>query len=186
MQARPGGQRRGTSTDTAASTSSGTATGRRATAGRPAATIPSSTTAEDTAKSVAREAGTASPFQIPPRLARLASVPRPGSARAANASTPSRFAALWAVSEAPSADATNHGSAATSATPRAAAAHHRRGQGPAVPSPGAATQTSATVAANSSPVGVRPASAIQKASPKNEPDPARNVSMAVATQGRQP
>ncbi len=40
-------------------------------------------------KSVVRELGTASPFQIPPRLAKLPSVPSPGSARGANAVTPS-------------------------------------------------------------------------------------------------
>ena len=45
----------GTSTDTTASTSSGIAAGRRTTVGNPAATTPSSTTAEDTAKSVVRE-----------------------------------------------------------------------------------------------------------------------------------
>ncbi|COY46005.1 Uncharacterised protein [Mycobacterium tuberculosis] len=49
----------------------------------------SSTTADATAKSVVRELGTASPFQIPPRLAKLPSVPSPGSARGANAVTPS-------------------------------------------------------------------------------------------------
>ncbi|COW35589.1 Uncharacterised protein [Mycobacterium tuberculosis] len=79
----------GTITDTAASVSSGTATGRRATVGSPIATMASSTTADATAKSVVRELGTASPFQIPPRLAKLPSVPSPGSARGANAVTPS-------------------------------------------------------------------------------------------------
>ena len=59
------------------------------------------------------------------------------------------------------------------------------------PAPGAATQTSATVAASISPVGVSPASAIQNARPKKlEPGGSlsvdRSVSIAVATQGRQP
>ena len=60
---------------------------------------------------------------MPPRLARLASVPSPGSARGANASTPSRLAAVWAVSDEPITDAVSQGSAATTATPNAAAAH---------------------------------------------------------------
>src|SRR4029077_11107711 len=79
----------GTTTATAARISSGTAVGRRTTVGSPNTTTPSSTAAPTTAKSVVREAGTASAFQIPPRLARLANVPRPGSARAANALAPS-------------------------------------------------------------------------------------------------
>ncbi|GAB4896132.1 hypothetical protein MAHJHV29_49650 [Mycobacterium avium subsp. hominissuis] len=39
-----------------------------------AATMPSSSTAEATAKSVVREPGTASAFQMPPRLARLGGI----------------------------------------------------------------------------------------------------------------
>src|SRR6516165_3746357 len=165
----------GTSTDTAASASN------------PAATKPSSTTAENTAKRVAREAGTASPFQMPPRLARLASVPSPGSARGANASTPSAFAAVWAVNDDPNADAISQGSAATSAATSAAAAHSLRGLDPPGPSTGTATHTSATVAASNRPVGVSPASAIQNAS-SNQPVPlaVRSLSIAVATHGRQP
>src|SRR6516162_1916708 len=177
----------GTSTDTAASASSGTAAPRRATAGNPAATKPSSTTAENTAKRVAREAGTASPFQMPPRLARLASVPSPGSARGANALTPSAFAAVWAINDDPNADAISQGSAATSAATSAAAAHSLRGLDPPGPSTGTATHTSATVAASNRPVGVSPASAIQNAS-SNQPVPlaVRSLSIAVATHGRQP
>lgn len=172
----------GISTAAAANTSSGTAAGRRATAGRPTATTPSSTTAEATAKSVVREPGTASPFQMPPRLARLVSVPRPGSARGANASTPSRLAGVCDGNAAPVTAATNQGSAATAAAPIAAAAHTQRRR----PAPATGTQASATAAASSRPVGVSPASAMKNASPKNPAPPVRNPSMAVATHGRQP
>src|SRR5206468_10368912 len=61
----------GTTIATAARKSSGTAAGRRTTVGSPNATTPNSTTAAITAKIVVREAGTASAFQMPPRLSRL-------------------------------------------------------------------------------------------------------------------
>ncbi len=123
---------------------------------------------------------------MPPRLARLTSVPRPGSARGANMATPSAVAAGFEVNDEPIADAVSHGSAATSALPSAAAAHSQRGR----PAPGAPTQTSATVAASINPVGVSPATAIQKASRKKSGQPVpsgeRSLSIVVATQGRQP
>ena len=110
----------GTTTATAASTSSGTAAGRRTTTGSPAATMPSRTTVATTAKSVVREAGTASPFQMPPRPARLPSVPEPGfGARGERvhtcrpATTTANRATIAAVS---------HGSAASTAAPRPIAA----------------------------------------------------------------
>src|SRR4051794_13054622 len=143
----------GTSTATAARINSGTATGRRTTVGSPKATTPSSTTAATTAKSVVREAGTASAFQMPPRLARLPRVPRPGSARAANARTPT---ACVDDNESLPAAATSHGSATSTAAPRPTAPHHHRG----LPTPGANTHVTAIVAASISPVGVSPASAI--------------------------
>src|SRR5258707_7007385 len=58
----------GTTTATAARIRSGTAAGRRTTVGSPTATTASSTTAATTAQSVVREGGTASAFQIPPKL----------------------------------------------------------------------------------------------------------------------
>src|SRR5271163_92584 len=180
----------GSTTDTADSASSGTTAGRRSAVGSPVITTLSSTMADDTAKSVVREPGTASPFQIPPRLARLPSVPRPGSARGANALTPSVFAAVWLVSDEPTADAVNQGSAATSATLNAVAAHSQRGLGLPGPSTGTATQASATVAARISPVGVSPATATQNASAKKPERPLppcdRSVSIAAATHGRHP
>ena len=141
-------------------------------------------TAATTAKSVVRESGTASPFQMPPRLARLPSVPRPGSARAAKAVTPS---ACDEDNDSDTIAATSHGSAATTATPSAAAAQNGRGQ----PGPGASEQTNATVAASIRPVGVNPASAIQKASAHNSchrgPDSdVRRRSIVAATHGRHP
>ena len=81
--------RAGTTTATAASDQQRhrrrTARRRRA---RRRATTASRTAVPTTAKSVVRESGTAWPFQMPPRPARLRSVPRPGSARAANWGTP--------------------------------------------------------------------------------------------------
>ena len=87
--------------------------------------------------------------------------------------------------------AVNQGDAATSAAPNAIAAQSQRGQDRSGSSTGTATQTSATVAASRSPVGVSPANAIQKARPQTSADqragPAvRSVSIADATQGRQP
>ena len=82
------------------------------------------------------------------------SVPRPGSARAANASTPS---ACEDANDLATTAADSHGSAATNAAPMATAAHRHRGH----PAPGASTHATAMVAANISPVGVKPASAIQ-------------------------
>ncbi|CKP30155.1 Uncharacterised protein [Mycobacterium tuberculosis] len=93
---------------------------------------------------------------------------------------------MWLVNDEPSADAVSQGSAPTSAEPNAATPHCQRGR----PAPGIATHTTATVAASSSPDGVRPASATQNASPKspNQPAPTvvRIVNIAVATQGRHP
>ena len=144
--------------------------------------MPSRTTVATTAKSVVREAGTASPFQIPPRPARLPSVPRPGSARAANASTPS---ACEDANDLATIAADSHGSAATNAAPTATAPHRHRGH----PAPGASTHATATVAANISPVGVNPASAIQNTSvpaPVQPGSGSRSRSIAAATHGRQP
>ena len=116
---------------------------------------------------------------MPPRPARLPSVPRPDSARAANAGTP----VAWVDdSEPATAEAINHGDAASSATPRLTAAHAQRGR----PDPGAATLTSATTAARISPVGVRPANANHNGTGHQLPVPSRNRSTAVATHGRQP
>ena len=97
--------------------------------------------------------GTASAFQIPPSPARLPTVARPGSARAAKAATP-------AGSEpcAPAPDrtvATSHGADATRAS---AAAVSSRGVRAPTP-PGSASSTRATVVARIAPVGVRPAAA---------------------------
>ncbi len=147
----------GTTTATAARITSGTAARRRTSVGSPNATTPSSTTAATTAKTVVREAGTAAPFQMPPRLARLPSVPSPGSARAANARTPS---ACVADNESATAAAASHGNATSTAVPSPTAAHHHRGR----PGPGAKTHVTATVTASISPVGVNPASAIQNTS----------------------
>ncbi len=136
-----------------------------------------------TAKSVVREAGTASAFQMPPRLARLPNVPRPGSARAANALTPS---ACDDDNEPATAAAASHGSATSTAAPSPTAAHHHRGR----PEPGAKTHVTATVAASIKPVGVSPASAIQNTSAHTpahcEAPDVRSCSIAVATHGRQP
>ena len=79
-----------------------------------------------TAKSVARESSTASPFQMPPRLARLPSVPRPGSARAANAATSGTCAQIWSLDDKPSIAAVSHGSAATTEIADATAAQSQR------------------------------------------------------------
>ncbi len=133
---------------------------------RPVATTASNTTVDTTAKSVAREAGTASPFQIPPRPARLPSVVRPGSARAANAATSGTRAQIWSADDKPRIAAVNHGSAATTASANVTAAHSQRGLGPPGPSTGTATQTNPTAAARISPVGVSPANAIQNANVK--------------------
>ena len=70
-----------------------------ATASPTATSTASSTTAATTAKSVVREAVPPQPFQMPPRPARLPSVPRPGSARAANAARPAGPA--WSDEEEP-------------------------------------------------------------------------------------
>src|SRR5205807_9457673 len=149
----------------------------------------SSTTADSTAKRVVREAGTASPFQIPPRLARLPRVPSPGSARAAKVATSAVCAPRGSDDEALSIEAANHGSAAITALPNVRVAHSQRGR----PAPGAATQASPIVAANINPVGVSPANAIQNASPKTRDSRChpvssadRSASIVVATQGRQP
>ncbi|PQM46146.1 hypothetical protein C1Y40_03691 [Mycobacterium talmoniae] len=132
---------------------------------------------------------------------------RPGSARAANASTPG--APSGAQHAAPSDQPSNQGSAAAAAAPSVTAAHwHRRR-----PPPAGTRQTTVTAAASSSPVGVSPANAIQNASAKNPgqareraqmsgfsggwayicaPSPAasvpadRNASVVAATHGRQP
>ena len=145
--------------------------------------MPSSTTAATTAKSVVRETGTASAFQIPPKLARLASVPRPGSARAANAGTP---AACDDDNESATAAAVSHGSATSTAAPRPTAAQSHRDR----PVPGAKTHVNATVAASINPVGVSPASAIQNTSAHTPTQgvsvDVRSRSIAVATHGRQP
>ena len=94
---------------------------------------------------------------------------------------------MWLVNDKPITDAVNQGSAATSAAPKVTAAHSQRGR----PAPGAATQTSATVAASSSPVGVSPANASQKINSKSPPGRLtlpgdRSASIAVAAHGRQP
>ena len=78
----------GTVTATSASSSSGVATRRRISNGTPIATIVSRAITDSIANTLVRDAGTASAFQMPPRPARLPRVPRPGSARAANAATP--------------------------------------------------------------------------------------------------
>src|SRR6478735_8877029 len=135
----------GTATANAARISSGAATGRRTTVGSPIATVPSNTTAAMTTKSVVREPGTASVFQIPPRLAKLPNVPRTGSARTANARTPS---ACVDGNESETAAAASQGSATSTAAPSPTAVHHHRGR----PEPDAKTQATATVAASISPV----------------------------------
>lgn len=90
--------------------------------------------------------------------------------------------AAWELS----AEAVNHGSAATTAAASVMAAHSQRGR----PAPGAVTQTSATVAASINPVGVSPANAIHHASAKYRDRAGgasdRSISIVVATQGRQP
>ena len=136
-------------------------------------------------KYVVREAGTASPFQIPPRLARLPSVPRPGSARAANAAIPGVCAHIWFADDRPSIDAVNHGIAATTAEANMTAVQSQRER-----PPGTATHTNPTTAARIKPVGVKPASASQKANTKipgqESLSDERSVTTVVATQGRQP
>ena len=154
---------------------------------RPVATIASRTSVPTTARSVVREAGTASAFQMPPSPAREPSVPRPGSARAENAARPGTSE----VTNAPlRAEAISHGSAADTATAITVAAQRTR----LMPLPGTAIHTSATVAASISPVGVRPASAIQNMTDAQAAQGAllgpaglvRNRINASATQGRQP
>ncbi len=170
----------GSSTAATASASSGRTARRRSTVGSPVATTPRNTSVDTAANSVARELGTASLFQIPPRPARLPSVPSPGSARGANATTPA--ADSGAANDGPVAAATSHGSAASNAAPSTAAAHSHRDR----PAPGPTAQARPTVAASISPVGVRPASAIQNAKANHPVDAERSPSTAVATQGRQP
>src|ERR1035441_4282956 len=156
----------------------------------PVATTASKATADTTAKSVVRETGTASPFQIPPRLARLPRVARPGSARAVNAATSGTRDQIWSADDKPRIAAVNHGSAATKPSATVTAAHNQRGLGPPGPSTGTATHTTPTVTARISPVGVRPANAIQNAKLKRLGQVAlsvdRSVSIVVATHGRQP
>ena len=167
VQARAGGQRgrhqhrRPPPAPAAARTA-----GRRATAGSPTATTPSSTTADSTAKSVVRELGYGLARSrcrrgwpgcraCPARVRREARTRRrrgafAGGVRPARATSPAPT---------PSARAAPPPPRRPTSPPRRASV--------AGPSPGTATQTSATVAASSRPVGVSPASAIQNASPKN-------------------
>ncbi len=172
----------GITTAAAARISSGTAARVRTNTGSPIATMPTSVTVAIRAKTVVRVVGTASPFQIPPRPARLPRVARPGSARAANAWTPA--ADVGDDTESPTAAATSHGAAASTDVPQISAATRRRRQ----PSPGAATHTSATVAASIRPVGVSPARAVQNSKPHIAAgsDALRSRSTQVATHGRQP
>ena len=152
----------------------------------PAATSASSTKADAKVKYVVREAGTASPFQMPPKLARLPKVPSAGSARAANAAMPGVWAHIRSADDRPSTAAVNHGSAASTASPNTIAAQRRRD----TPVPVTATLANPTMAARISPVGVSPASAIQNARPKKLGQlllsAERSVTTVVATHGRQP
>ena len=170
------------STVTPARIMSGAIDGRRNTAGKPSATIPSSTAVATNANMVVREYGTASAFQMPASPARLPRVPRPGSARAANGARPEDCELPSAV---PSADAVSQGDAASTAMTNAAAPQRIR----AIPVPGTAMHTRATVAASITPVGVRPASAIQNiadAHAARSAGPVRSRTTARATHGRQP
>ena len=109
-------------------------------------------------------------------------MPSAGSARAANAATPDDCGEL----NAPPIDAaTSHGSAASAAVTSTPTADRSR----SVPPPGAAIPTSATIAANISPVGVSPASAIQNTTAAHPGQPSgswRSRMTAAATHGRLP
>ena len=95
------------------------------------------------AHQVVRLSGTAAAFQMPPSPSKLPTVPRPGSARAANAATP-------AGSEAPApTEAYNQG--AETSTPTRSTRHD-------------GNSTSAVTSASSAPVGVSAAAARQTAS----------------------
>ena len=121
---------------------------------------------------------------MPPSPARLPRVPRPGSARAANAASPE---AGDVPSAPPSADAASHGVAASTDVTAIPAAQRARG----TPGPGTATHTNATMAANIRPVGVNPARAIQNTTAahparRGSASPLRNRTTAAAIHGRQP
>src|SRR4051812_23354797 len=116
---------------------------------------------------------------MPPSPARLPIVARPGSALAAKAVTP---VDCVDASDPDTADATSHGSADRIAAPRLTAAQVSRDR----PAPGTNALTTATHAANSRPVGVRPANAIQNTSDHTGPSPVRSRIVAAATQGRHP
>ena len=83
-------------------------------------------------------------------------------------------------------EATSHGSAAEHRRAQATAAHTQRGRR----APAPRTHASATTAASISPVGVRPASAIQNSTATRRRPTAvtgpRSRSTAAATHGRQP
>ena len=172
----------GASTLTTASSRSGRALALFRSAAMPSMTTVSSTSVAPSAKSVVRVAGTASAFHSPPRPARAPTVPRPGSARAANGATPADCAS---PNVAPRAEASSHGDAVSTAVVITAAAHRSR----AAPAPGTVTHANPTMAARINPVGVSPASAVQptRAAQSAAPGgPVRNLSTAAATQGRQP
>ncbi len=169
---------------TAARINSGTAAGRRIAVGNPIATTASSTTVATNARSVVREDGTASAFQMPPSPARLPRVPSPGSARAANAARPDDGDVPSAP---PSTDAASHGVAASTDVATIPAAQRTRG----TPGPATATHTNATMAASIRPVGVSPARAIQNTTAahrahRGSVSPLRNRTTAAAVHGRQP
>jgi len=145
---------------TAASTATAPSTGlrrRRHSCGNPHTTTISNSAVPTRAHPVLRDAGTASPFQIPPRPARDPRVPSPGSARAANARTPAGSASVPPPARIV---ATIHGDDATTADTNAPAVRAARRGTP----PGATSTASAVTAASSAPVGVRPAAARHNAS----------------------
>ena len=106
----------GTITATAASASSGTAAGRRSAVGSPSGDDRKQHHGADHREKRCPRIGYGLPFQMPPSPARLPSVPRPGSARAAKTDTP---VACVEESEPASAEATSHGSAAEHRHPEA-------------------------------------------------------------------
>ncbi|SHO85962.1 Uncharacterised protein [Mycobacteroides abscessus subsp. abscessus] len=140
----------------------------------PTATTISSTTENTSANKVVREAGTADAFHMPPNEARLPRVPSPGSARAANAWTP---AASPAGTAAPSPDATSHGIAASTEIASTPTLDRR-----------SVAAASPTISANTVPVGVSPATAIQNASGHQAPRlvAVRSRMTVSAIHGRQP
>ncbi|EME51912.1 hypothetical protein G352_25152, partial [Rhodococcus ruber BKS 20-38] len=118
----PVAARAGPSTATAASAVSTPSTGlrrRRHSAGTPHATTSSSAAVPTSAHTVARDAGTASAFQMPPSPATLPSVPSAGSARAAKARTPAGSDPSPAPPD--TAVATSHGAATAPASATAPA-----------------------------------------------------------------